>query len=98
MKVAIIPIVISAFGSITKGLLKWLEDVEVGELVENIQTTALMRRAESWEEYWRLEETCCHSNYNVCNYIFVYFQTSLELPLQICGVWDAETACDTLKY
>ena len=41
MKVAIIPIVIGAFGIVTKGLLKGLE--EVGGQVETIQTTALLR-------------------------------------------------------
>ena len=30
MKVTIVPIVIGAFGTITKGLLKGLEDLEVG--------------------------------------------------------------------
>ena len=30
MKVTIIPIVIGAFGTVTKGLLKGLEDLEVG--------------------------------------------------------------------
>ena len=57
MKVTIVPIVISALGTITKGLLKGLEDLEVGGRVETIKTTA-----ESWDESWRLEETCCHSN------------------------------------
>ena len=38
MKVIIIPIVISAFGTVTKGFLKRLEDLEVGERVETIQT------------------------------------------------------------
>ena len=45
MKVTIIPIVIGAFGTLTKGLLKGLEDLEVGERVETIQTTALLRTA-----------------------------------------------------
>ena len=45
MKVTIIPIVIGAFGTVTKGLLKGLEDLEVGGRVES----------------WRLKETCCHS-------------------------------------
>ena len=40
MKVAIILIVIGAFGTVTKGLLKGLEDLEVGGQVEIIQTTA----------------------------------------------------------
>ena len=43
MKVTIIPIVIGAFGTVTKGLLKGLEDLEVGGKVETIQTTALLR-------------------------------------------------------
>ena len=45
MKVTIIPIVIDAFGTVTKGLLKGLEDLEVGGQVENIQTTALLKTA-----------------------------------------------------
>ena len=45
MKVTIIPIVISAFGTVTKGLQKELEDLEVGRRVETIQTTALLRTA-----------------------------------------------------
>ena len=43
MKVTIVPIVIGALGTITKGLLKGLEDFEVGGRVETIQTTALLR-------------------------------------------------------
>ena len=45
MKVTIIPIVIGAFGTVTKGLLKGLDDLEVGGRVETIQTTALLRMA-----------------------------------------------------
>ena len=45
MKVKIIPIVIGAFDAVTKGLLKELEDLEVGGRVETIQTTALLRMA-----------------------------------------------------
>ena len=41
----IIPIVIGAFGTVTKGLLKGLEDLEVGGRVETIQTTALLKTA-----------------------------------------------------
>ena len=36
VKVTIIPIVIGAFGTVTKGLLKGLEDLEVGGRVETI--------------------------------------------------------------
>ena len=45
MKVTIVPIVIGAFGTITKGLLKGLEDLEVGGRGETIQMTALLRTA-----------------------------------------------------
>ena len=40
MKVTIIPIVIGDFGTVTEGLLKGLEDLEVDSQVETIQTTA----------------------------------------------------------
>ncbi len=36
MKVTIIPIVIGGFGTVTKGLSKGLEDLEVGGQVETI--------------------------------------------------------------
>ena len=62
MKVTIIPIVIGAFGTVTKGLLKGLEDLEVGGWVETIQTTALLRTArilrrvlETWGDLLSLE-------------------------------------------
>ena len=45
MKVTIISIGIGAFGTVTKGLLKGLEDLEVGGRVETNQTTALLRTA-----------------------------------------------------
>ena len=45
MKVTIVPIVISVLGTVTKGLLKGLEDIEIGGRVETIQTTALLRTA-----------------------------------------------------
>ena len=59
MKVTIVPIVIGALGTITKGLLKGLEDMEVGGLVETIQMTALLRTARILR---RELETCCHSD------------------------------------
>ena len=53
------PVVIGALGTITKGLLKGLEDLEVGGLVETIQTTALLITARILR---RVLEICCHSN------------------------------------
>ena len=64
MKVTMIPIVIGAFGTITKGLLKDLEDLEVGGRLETIQMTALLRTArilrrvlEIWVDLMRIAVT-----------------------------------------
>ena len=62
MKVTIIPIVIGAFGTVTKGLLK---DWRTWKLEDEWKLSKLQHcweRPEYWEESWRLEETCCHSN------------------------------------
>ena len=63
MKVTIVPIVIGALGPITKGLLKGLEDLEIGGRVETIQTTILLRTArilrrvlETWGDLLSLSE------------------------------------------
>ena len=53
----IIPIVIGAFGTVTKGLLKGLEDLEVGGRVETIQTTALLNTKKSPGDLRRLAVT-----------------------------------------
>ena len=45
MKVTIVPIVIGELDTITKGLLKGLENLDVGGRVETMQTTALLRTA-----------------------------------------------------
>ena len=45
MKVTIVPIVTGALGTVTTGLLKALQDLEVGGRVETIQTTGLLRTA-----------------------------------------------------
>ena len=53
----IVPNVIGAFGTITKGLLMGLEDLDAGGRVETIQTTELLKTArilrrvlDTWEE------------------------------------------------
>ena len=50
MKVTIIPIVIGAFGTVTKGLQKGLEDLEVGGRVETIQTITLLENGQNTEK------------------------------------------------
>ena len=58
MQVTIIPIVIGAFGTVTKGLLKGLEDLKVTGRVQTIQMTASLRTTRILR---RVLETCCHS-------------------------------------
>ena len=58
MRVTIIPIVIGAFGTVTKRLLKGPEDLEIRSQVETIQTTTFLRTARTL----RFEGTCSHSN------------------------------------
>ena len=45
MNVTIIPIVIGAFGTVTKGLVNGQDDLEVSGRVETSQTTTLMTMA-----------------------------------------------------
>ena len=59
MKVTIIPFVIAAFSTVTKGLLKGLE---IRGRVRPSKLQHCKERLEYWEESWRLEETCRHSN------------------------------------
>ena len=55
MKVTIIPIVIGALGTVTKGLIQWLEDLEITGRGKIIQSTALLRLARILR---RVSETC----------------------------------------
>ena len=45
MKMTFLPIVIGALGTVTEGLVKGLEDLEIRGRVETIQITALLRSA-----------------------------------------------------
>ena len=62
MKVTIIPIVIGVFGTVTKELLKGLEDLELEHEWRPSKLQHYWERPEYWEESWRLEETRCHLN------------------------------------
>ena len=59
MKVTVIPIEIGTLGTVTKGLVKGLEDLEIRGRVETIQTTALLI---STRILRRILEICCHSD------------------------------------
>ena len=52
-----------AFRTVTKGLLKVLEDLEIKGRMETIQNAALLRTARILRRIQGLEETCYHSNF-----------------------------------
>ena len=62
MKTTIVPIVIGAFGTVTEGSLKGLEDWKLADEWRPSKRQHFWRRTEYWEESWRLDESCCHSN------------------------------------
>ena len=62
MKVTIVPIVIGAFGTITKGLWKGLKELEVVGRLVTIQMTALLRTARIRRIFMETWGDCCHSN------------------------------------
>ena len=59
IKVMVMPIVFGVLGTVTKGLVQGLEDLEIRGRVETIQTTALLRSARILR---RVQETCCQSD------------------------------------
>ena len=52
IKMTVIPIVIGALGTVTKGLIPGLEDLEIRGQEKIMQTTALLRSV-YWEVSWR---------------------------------------------
>ena len=56
--VSVILIVIGAFGTISKSLIRRLEELEFGQRVETIQITKLLSSTGILRRI--LEETCCH--------------------------------------
>ena len=49
-KVSIVPMLIGAFGTVTEGLLKNLEDLEVGGRVETIQNDSIIEDSQNTEK------------------------------------------------
>ena len=58
----VILIVISALGTVTKELVKGLEDLEIRGNWRQSKLQHWWDQLEYWEESWRLEENCCHSD------------------------------------
>ena len=56
--VTVIPVIIGAPGMVPKGLVRALEELEIGGRAGTIQSIVLLRSA----RILRLEETCCHSD------------------------------------
>ena len=59
-KMTVIPVVMGALGTISKGLVKGLEDLEIRGQVANIQTIALLRSVRILRRVLGNEEACCH--------------------------------------
>ena len=78
MKDMVKPIVIGPLGTIPKGLVKGLEDLEIRGQVETIQTTAGLRSARILKRVLKTWGTCCHSN-------------SSEKPSAYTGVKNSQT-------
>ena len=57
MKVTFMPIMIGALGTVTRRLIKGLEDLEIKRKNSDHPN---WDRPEYCEGYWRLEKTCCH--------------------------------------
>ena len=55
---------VCALWTIHEGLEKGQENLEIRGQGETSQTTALLRSAKYWEVFWRLVETCSHSNFS----------------------------------
>ena len=62
LKVTFIPIVIGALGTVTKGFVQGLEDLDIRGRIETIRTTALLRSArilrrvpETWGDLLQLQ-------------------------------------------
>ena len=60
MKVTFIPIVIGVLGTVTEGLLKRRENLEIRGRMETIQITTLLRTARILRRVLGLEVTFCH--------------------------------------
>ena len=64
MKTTVIPIVIGALVTVTKGQIKGLETWKQENKGRPSKLLHCYDRPEYWEDSWRLEEICCHSNFS----------------------------------
>ena len=64
MKETFTPIITCVLDTLTNGLIKGLEDSEIKERLETIETTALIRSARILRAVLEHEVTCCHSDFS----------------------------------
>ena len=62
LKVTVIPVIIGALATVTKGLVQGLEYLEIRGQVETVQTTALWRSARILRRVQEIKKTCYDSN------------------------------------
>ena len=62
MKITKIPVVIGVFGTISKGMVRELEEFEIEQWDPDYPNYSTVTIGPAyWVESWRPEETCCHS-------------------------------------
>ena len=64
MKMTLILIVDDVLETVLKGLQKILGKLEIRGRTGTIQTTTVLNQLKYLEEYWRLEKTCCHTEFS----------------------------------
>ena len=62
MRVTVIPVVTGVLGTVPKSLERGLEKFEIWGQSRQSKLQHCWERPEYWEESWRLEEICCHSD------------------------------------
>ena len=64
MKLTLISSLIGALGTVTKGKVQGLKNLEIRAQEETIQTSALLKSARILKKSWKLKETCDPSDYS----------------------------------
>ena len=93
MKMTVISIIIRALGTVTKGLIKGLEDFEIRERVKTIQTTALLRSAriprrvlETWGDLLSLKLQWETIGKSYCEKLEKEWIIMIIISAHICGL------------
>ena len=95
MKVTVIPIVIGFLGTVIKGFVQGLEDLEITGRVGTVKTTALLRSArilrrvtETWEDLlspkpqWKTVSRCLFEKLSRINIITIWYKYQSETIIE----------------